>query len=112
MDIGALTIAGIGVIIAIAAKQPIISLSGVIIADVSGVVLTVKKAYLHPGSETTISWLLVGTASLFGVLAVGQWSFGILLYPFYLMLANYSIPIAQFAGTKMRKNNHSSRSNI
>jgi hypothetical protein len=102
-DIGALTIAGIGVVIAFVAKAPTISLAGVILADFSGVVLTIKKAYLNPKSETTISWLLVGTASLFGVLAVGRLSFGILLYPFYLMIVNYAIPITQFSSYRLKR---------
>ena len=98
LDTAALVIAGIGVIIAIVAKAPIVSLLGVILADLSGMALTIKKTYLHPESETTVSWLLVGTASLFGLLAVGRFSYGILLYPFYLMLANYSVPLTQLFG--------------
>jgi hypothetical protein len=98
LDISALVIAGIGVVIAIAADQPLISLSGVILADIAGVVITVRKAYLDPSSETAISWLLVGTASLFGIFAVGELKFGLLLYPIYLMIVNYAIPAAQLAG--------------
>jgi hypothetical protein len=94
-DVVALIVAAIGVVIAIVAKEPIIALFGVIIADLSGMVLTIQKTYTSPNSETTVSWLLVGTASLFGSLAVGGLSYGILLYPFYLMLANYSVPITQ-----------------
>lgn len=103
LDIGALVIASIGVVLAIAAKQPIISLLGVIVADLSGMLLSIKKVYLDPSSETTISWLLVGTASLFGLLAAGELSVGILLYPFYLMLANYAVPFAQFLGYRTKK---------
>ena len=103
LDIGALIVAGIGVIIAIVAKEPVISLLGVIIADLSGMTLTIKKTYNSPKSETTISWLLVGTASLFGLLTVGRLSYGILLYPFYLMLANYSVPFTQLLSHNLRK---------
>jgi hypothetical protein len=102
-DIAALVIASLGVVIAIVAKEPIISLLGVIIADLSGMALTIRKTYISPNSETTISWLLVGTASLFGLLAVGKLSYAILLYPFYLMLANYSVPITQVLSRNIRK---------
>lgn len=101
LDIFALCVATIGVVIAVAAKEPIISLLGVILADVSGLVLTIKKTYMDPGSETTITWLLVGTASLFGVLSVGKISFGLLLYPVYLMVVNYSVPAVQLIGKKL-----------
>lgn len=96
LDVVALFVATVGVLISIFVKEPIISLLGVIIADVSGVALTVKKVYEKPESETTITWMLVGTASLFGVLSVDHFAFGVLLYPAYLMLANYTVPFVQF----------------
>ncbi len=95
LDLTALCIACVGVVIAIVAKQPIISILGVILADVSGVILTIKKTYLDPSSETTITWLLVGTAALFGVLSVGELSFGLLLYPVYLAVVNYAVVFTQ-----------------
>jgi hypothetical protein len=100
IDIAALIIATIGVFIAVFAKEPIISLLGVIIADISGMVLTIKKTYLNPKSETTITWLLVGTASVFGILSASEMTVGILLYPVYLMIANYSVPLAQLIGIR------------
>jgi hypothetical protein len=102
LDVWALCVAGIGVVIAIVAKEPLISLLGVILADVSGFALTVKKTYENPSSETTISLLLVGTAALFGIAAADKLSLSILLYPFYLMLANYVVPFTQFLGYRMR----------
>lgn len=103
LDISALFIATVGVLIAIIAKQPIISITGVILADLSGAALTVRKTYLQPKSETMISWLLVGTASLLGVLTVGKVSLGLLMYPVYLMLVNYSVPVAALLGTRRMK---------
>jgi hypothetical protein len=108
LDTIALVVAAIGVVIAIIAKAPVISLLGVILADLSGMGLTIKKTYLKPESETTVSWLLVGTASLFGLLSVGRFSYGILLYPFYLMLANYSVPVTQLLGRILHNNKNNS----
>ena len=96
LDITALIIAATGVTIAIFVNQPIISLLGVILADVSGVALTIKKTYEDPKSETTITWLLIGTASLFGIFSIKSFVVGILLYPTYLTIANYAIPFTQF----------------
>lgn len=97
-DIAALSIALIGVAAALLFKQPVVSLAGVILADASGTALTVRKAYLDPGSETTLTWLCVGTSAVFGGLAVGSWSLALLLYPVYLVVANYAVPVAQFLG--------------
>ncbi|MDB5164583.1 MAG: hypothetical protein JWL89_209 [Candidatus Saccharibacteria bacterium] len=103
LDVAALIIASIGVVIAVIAKEPVISLLGVVLADISGVALTVKKAFLSPASETAISWLLVGTASFFGLLSTGKFSFGLILYPLYLMIVNYAVPFAQFLGLRYKQ---------
>lgn len=95
LDTAALIIAAIGVFVSIFAKEPIISLFGVILADVSGVALTVKKVYENPDSETTVTWVLVGTASLLGIASISHFTLGVLLYPAYLMAANYAIPFVQ-----------------
>jgi NADH:ubiquinone oxidoreductase subunit 2 (subunit N) len=100
LDITALIIAATGVTIAIFVNQPIISLLGVILADVSGVALTIKKTYEDPKSETTITWLLIGTASLFGIFSIKSFVVGVLLYPTYLTIANYAIPFTQFIRRK------------
>ncbi|HSX06904.1 MAG TPA: hypothetical protein VLG92_04230 [Candidatus Saccharimonadia bacterium] len=97
-DIAALMIAIVGITAAFMFKQPLLSLAGVILADASGTALTVRKAFLDPGSETTITWLAVGTAAVFGMLAVGSWSVSLLLYPAYLVIANYAVPLAQLVG--------------
>ncbi len=105
LDKIALLIAAAGVLIACIAREPIIALAGVILADISGTFLTVIKTYIEPSSETTITWLLTGTAALFGILAVGKTDPGLLLYPLYLMMANYVIPITQWLGYSSKKRN-------
>lgn len=98
LDRLALVIAGIGVAISVIAHEPVVALLGVILADVSGTVLTIRKTFLAPDTETTISWLLVGTEALTGVLAVGKLDWALILYPAYLVLANYCIPVTQVIG--------------
>jgi len=101
-DLVALVIALLGVVVALFFKQPVVSLMGVILADASGTALTVRKAYFDPGSETTLTWVCVGTSAVFGSLAVGSWSLALLLYPAYLVIANYAVPLAQFLGRSRR----------
>lgn len=95
LDRLALAIATVGVIISVAERQPVIALLGVMLADLSGTALTIRKTFLAPDTETTISWLLVGTGGLCGVLLVGKLDVSLLLYPAYLMAANYSVPVVQ-----------------
>lgn len=101
-DIAALVVALVGVLMALLFKQPLVSLAGVILADASGTALTIRKAYLDPDSETTITWLCVGSSAVFGGLAVGSWSLALLLYPAYLVVANYAVPLAQLLGRSRR----------
>ncbi len=98
LDRIALVIAATGVVIAVFAHQPIIALLGNIMADISGTILTMYKTFHAPDTETTISWLLTGTSAFMGVLSVGSWNIALLLYPMYIMLANYAIPATQLVG--------------
>lgn len=99
----ALAAAVVGVAIAVAARSPLIAVLGVMLADVAGTVLTVYKAYKQPETETTFSWLLMGTGALCGVFSVRSWSFGLLAYPVYLTIVNYAVPVAQMFGHMRRR---------
>jgi hypothetical protein len=103
-DVKALIAAGMGLIIWFITKDAIYSLIIVIIIDAIGVYLTIIKAYKEPESETVSTWFISGTASIFGMLAVGSLNFVLLLYPLYLFLANYAVIVAIFLGRKVKKN--------
>jgi hypothetical protein len=98
LDQIALVIAAIGVVTSLVAHNPTFALCGVVVADLSGTVLTVRKTFLAPSTETTITWFMVGTAALLGVFSVGKWQMDLLIYPVYLMLANYSVLAAKYLG--------------
>jgi hypothetical protein len=102
LDKVALAIALAGVLVSLHYHQPVIALTGVILADFSGAVLTIVKTFKAPETETTITWLLVGTASLLGALSVGKLDWSLLLYPLYLALANYAVIAAQVLGRTSR----------
>lgn len=98
MDVLALIIASLGVAMSFLFTSPLIALCGSIVADFAGTSLTLYKAYLDPGSETSITWFFLGTSSLFAALAVGKWDFSLLLYPVYISLATYGVLVAQWLG--------------
>lgn len=97
LDRLALLVAAGGVIVSLLAGAPVLAILGVILADLSGTILTVRKVFLHPDSETTVTWLLIGVGSLCGVASVQRLDVGLLLYPAYLCLVNWSVPVAQAA---------------
>ena len=98
LDIAALVIACVGLAVSLIIKAPLIALLGVIVADFAGLVPTLRKTFLIPKSETTITWLALGTSSLLAIFSVGSWRFSLLLYPLYLAIANYAVLAAQGFG--------------
>ena len=90
-DIRALIAAGISLIVWYVTSDALYALILVIIIDAIGVFLTAIKTYEDPKTETLAMWLISSIASLFGMLAVGSLNYTLLLYPFYLVLANFVI---------------------
>ncbi len=91
----ALLVALIGLVVSVIVRQPVVALTGVVLADISGSALTIIKTYKYPDSETSITWIFLGTASLFGALSVGKLDWRLLLYPVYLSIATYGVFITQ-----------------
>lgn len=103
LDQYALSVASVGLIVALAVHQPVVAVCGVIVADIAGTALTLRKVYTEPASEPYSSWLLFATAGVFGTLSIRHKSFGLLLYPVYLAAANYSIAYVKLLATRQAK---------
>lgn len=101
LDWLALAIAAVGMLISIIARQPVVAILGVILADISGMWLTLVKVWRDPDSEIALTWLLFATAGVFGVLTIRHWTWGIVLYPAYLAAVNYSVPLLQVIRRRM-----------
>ncbi len=99
-DIKALITAGIGLLLWLITKEALFALFIVIFIDFVGVFLTTTKAYKDPKSETISTWLMSGTSGIFGALAVGSFSFVLLAYPIYIVIANYIVVFAIILGKK------------
>lgn len=101
LDWAALAIAVVGMGVAVVTRQPVAAILGVILADLCGMWLTVVKTWRRPNSEQAMAWVLFATAGVFGVLTIRHWTWGIVLYPMYIVVANYCIPIIQFIRRRM-----------
>lgn len=102
-DIGALTLAAIGLLLWYLTKQPLTALLITICVDAIGVVLTVHKSYQMPHEETSSAWLLACFGGGFAMLAVGRLSFSLLVYPAYIFMANMLIVLAIFFGLRSKR---------
>jgi len=99
-DIIALLIAFLGIVLWYFTKDATIALLIVIGVDLSGSVLTIIKSYRDPESETLSTWILASISGLFGTLSVGSFSWVLLIYPLYILLANMAVVIAISLGKK------------
>lgn len=83
-------------------KNATIAIIILLAVEASGVVLTVRKTYKYPGSETLTMWFLVGVAGILGIPAVGLNAAPILYaYPLALIFMSGSVIAASVVG--MRK---------
>jgi hypothetical protein len=69
--------------------------------EMSGVVLTARKVYMQPGSETLTMWVLVAVAGAIGIAAVGIDAAIILyVYPVALIIMGLGVVLASWAGNR------------
>ncbi len=72
-------------------NNPAIALVMTILIHCCGMLPTLRKTYLTPSSETLSTWLLVGISAILSTITVGEYNWTLLIYPFYLALANLSV---------------------
>lgn len=99
-DIIALIAAAIGLLLWYYTSNAAIALFIAIAVDAIGASLTIIKAYQDPESETMSTWILSGTAGIFGALAVGSWDYVLLAFPVYVVLINYAVALAMMLGKR------------
>jgi hypothetical protein len=102
-DRAALSVAAIAVVASVLMSTPLVALLGVIVAEQAAVVLTVRKTFDDPTSETTSTWLLDGAAGVAAIAAVHHFTdLNDLLYPIHHILANLAVVAAIVASPPSR----------
>ena len=101
-DITALVVALAGLGAWLVSRQPITALLAVVVADLSGSVLTIRKAYESPETETLSMWVLVALSGVLGAISVGREDLRFLVYPLYLAATNGAVGIAIVIGRNRR----------
>ncbi len=103
IDKAALVGAAVGIILWYTLHQPIWALVITVFIDFCGLVPTLRKSYANPGSETLATWLMVGSGAVLGAISVGHLNLTLLIYPIYLVLANFGVVIAVLLGRSLGK---------
>ena len=83
-------------------KDATIALLIVIAVDCSGSILTITKSYKDPESETMSTWILASISGLFGTLSVGVFNWILLIYPLYILFANFAVTLAIVLGKRAK----------
>jgi hypothetical protein len=98
-----LSIAVFGLVVWYFTKEAVIALYLVILVDAAGLYLELHKTYLHPETETYTAWVFAAIGGVFTALAVGNWSFILLSYPIYIILANTAVVVAIQMGLQRKR---------
>lgn len=68
-------------------KDPVLSITLVMIADFLGMIPTIRKSYIHPYSETLITYLINIFRVVLGLFALDKFSYLTASYHFYMIFA-------------------------
>jgi hypothetical protein len=79
-------------------KSPVIALVLSIAVDAFAIVPTVKKSWLRPDGENFWAWFTTGMADAMNVFAVERHTFGITLYPAYMVTMDLLIILILLRG--------------
>lgn len=94
LDIICLAGALIGIGLWIIFDSPVLSIIANMAVTLLAVIPTIKKAYLHPHTETSITYLISAISALLAAISVGELDWVLLLLPIYslcIQLIVYSI---------------------
>lgn len=91
IDFIVLALASIATYLWLIVKEPILSMILVITADFLGTVPTIRKSYVHPYTETLITWAISVIRITIGIFALERLSFLTASYHFYMVIVNTTI---------------------
>jgi hypothetical protein len=97
-----LLVAAVAVAASVLTSTPLVALLGVIVAEIAAILLTVRKSFDDPTSETASTWLLDGAAGVAAIAAVHEFThLDELLYPIHHVVANLAVVVAIVAGHRV-----------
>lgn len=97
-DLIALSFAVFGLVCWYITHNALYALLLAIAVDAIGATLTVWKAYKYPHSETYFVWVLICIAGPLAMISIHAWNVTLLLYPFYVTLANLAVVLSIYLG--------------
>jgi hypothetical protein len=96
VELGLIAVACAGVVGWVLAREPVVAVVCVIVADLAAVAMMTPKAYRDPHSETLAMYALASVGGALAAGAVGELDVSLLLYPAYYCVANAAIALLIF----------------
>jgi hypothetical protein len=108
-DLTLIAFAGGGVIGWIVAREPVVAVECVIVADLLACAMTIPKICRDPHSETLSTYALASLGGALATIAVGMPDIALLLYPAYYCLVNGATAILIYRRRAERRQAGSAR---
>ena len=102
-----LTLSILSIVLYVLFRSASFSLSISILADMFAFMPTIRKTYLDPSSESLPSWCLFLGSYILSVLAISRWTYGVAIFPCYLMVFGF-IMVSLLIRGKLKKDPKSS----
>jgi len=83
----------ISLILWFAFNSPVVALVTNLVIDVFALIPTIKKSYLRPEGEDFWAWFGTGTADTINLFAIEKLTFGVMVYPIYMLVLDLIIII-------------------
>lgn len=99
-DIVSILFAVFGVTLWFFTREATYALCITICVDLVGSIMTLRKAYEEPESETTLTYVLAGISGLLAAFSVGQADWVRLVYPLYICVINFAVVAAAYIGKR------------
>jgi hypothetical protein len=96
IDLSMIGVACAGVVGWLLAREPVVAVACVIVADLSAAAMMTPKAYRDPASETLSMYALASIGGALAAGAVGALDVSLLLYPVYYSLVNAAMALLIF----------------
>jgi len=96
IDLSMIAVACAGVVGWLVAREPVVAVTCVIVADLVAAAMMTPKAYRDPHSETLTMYALASIGGALAAGAVGALDVSLLLYPVYYSLVNAAMALLIF----------------
>lgn len=93
----------VSILVWIIFDNPVLALVTNLFIDTFALIPTIKKTYLRPEGEDFWAWFGTGLADTINLFAIERFTFGIMVYPIYMLVSDLIIIVLIIFG-KSRKN--------